>query len=216
MTWQCYRCRTRDGCTCSDGITLIHGDCRTILPQLPSVDLVLTDPPYGLGINYKSYEDTEGNLRKLINDTFPLIRQSAKLVSMTPGITNIQKWPQADWIMAWTWTHTGMHGKFGFCQWGPILCYGSDPMKYKTDVLRFGGESRRTTDKHPCPKQPHVWKTILHRFCSDDVYTILDPFAGSGTTLRAAKDLGRKAIGIEIEERYVRIAAERLRQEVLF
>lgn len=66
---------------------------------------------------------------------------------------------------------------------------------------------------HPCPK-PLRWMTWALSLAGDGVQSVLDPFMGSGTTLRAAKDLGRKAIGIEIEERYCEIAAKRMGQEV--
>jgi site-specific DNA-methyltransferase (adenine-specific) len=68
---------------------------------------------------------------------------------------------------------------------------------------------------HPCPK-PVEWALWLVERCCPASGTVLDPFMGSGTTLRAAKDIGRKAIGIEIEEKYCEIAAKRLAQEVLF
>jgi site-specific DNA-methyltransferase (adenine-specific) len=66
---------------------------------------------------------------------------------------------------------------------------------------------------HPCPKPLELIKELIGLF-TDRAETILDPFVGSGTTLRAAKDLGRKAIGIEIEEKYCEIAANRLSQGV--
>lgn len=69
------------------------------------------------------------------------------------------------------------------------------------------------TPLHPCQKPPELMTWLLEFVWPN--LLVVDPFMGSGTTLRAAKDLGRKAIGIEIEERYCEIAAKRLAQEVL-
>jgi DNA modification methylase len=68
---------------------------------------------------------------------------------------------------------------------------------------------------HPCAKPIGFWKKLLLRGSVRESDIVLDPFMGSGTTLRAAKDLGRRAIGIEIEEKYCEIAAKRLSQKVL-
>ena len=68
---------------------------------------------------------------------------------------------------------------------------------------------------HPCAKPITLWKKLMQRGSVLENETILDPYMGSGTTLRAAKDLGRKAIGIEIAEKYCEIAVRRLQQEVL-
>jgi len=100
----------------------------------------------------------------------------------------------------------------------PILYYGKDPFLQdgkggRPNSLRDEQPNREVID-HPCPK-PIKWMRWAVSRASREGETILDPFMGSGTTLRAAKDLGRKAIGIELSERYCEIAVRRLQQSVL-
>jgi site-specific DNA-methyltransferase (adenine-specific) len=101
----------------------------------------------------------------------------------------------------------------GFNNWEPIALYGKPPRAI-TDVIRAPIVTSENEGGHPCPK-PLEWAAGQIAVLSNPCQVIIDPFMGSGTTLRAAKDLGRKAIGIEIEERYCEIAARRLDQTVL-
>jgi len=78
----------------------------------------------------------------------------------------------------------------------------------------LGVSKHRRLVNHPCPRYDVHMRWLVNEFAKPE-HVILDPFAGSGTTGRACKDLGRKCIMVEIEEKYCRIAHERLRQEVL-
>ena len=70
-------------------ITIYHGDCREILPTLEPVDLVLTDPPYGVHVDYGAFQDTPENLKSLISETWPLIRASGAVVLATTGVKHL-------------------------------------------------------------------------------------------------------------------------------
>jgi DNA modification methylase len=210
-----------------DGITIYHGDCREILPELPKVDLVLTDPPYGLNFLYLSYDDKKDNLKQLIKTTIPKLKKVSDRIYILCGITQINLYPEPSWICSITWNTTGSFGKYGYSQWTPILCYGDDIKGFgsingyiKSDLFSINGGGgvgfqRTATERgHTCPKPENMMRLIVNRF-SKPINTILDPFMGSGTTLVAAKQLHRQAIGIEIEEKYCEIAVKRLGQGVL-
>lgn len=199
---------------------LYLGDCLEILPTLPKVDAVVTDPPYGIGFPYEGYEDTLVNLEALVASFVPNCRALAARAIITPGVSNVQRYPVADWIGAWTWETTATFGKLGFSQWQPILYYGADLEGFgsvngalKSDRIHFAGGAAKIDggagDIHTCPKPLGFMLRLLTRFTRESE-TILDPFMGSGTTGVACAQLGRKFIGIEIEPKYFDIACRRI------
>jgi len=200
------------------GIVIYHGDCREILPTLPKVDLVLTDPPYGVGLEYASYNDTEANWFQLMEGAIPVMRQSSDMVILPSCQIKRLGWfyqhHKPDWIIVWHKGSPGCASSIGFNDWEPLLVYGRTHGLSMHDHFTVCNDEEMGVRGHPCPK-PIKWATWLLTRALPKNGTVADPFMGSGTTLRAAKDLGRKAIGIEIEERYCEIAAKRLAQEVL-
>ncbi len=197
--------------------TIYHGDARGLLPQFFLAETaIVTDPPYANGTEYGNYVDTPTNLAELVEDLWPVITR-AKQVAITPGVGNIGIWPKPRWVLCWFHPAGAGSGPWGFCTWQPVLVYGVDPYLAASLGRRPDGiehfAPRSPENGHPCPKPVALMRWIIERTTLEG--GILDPFMGSGTTLRAAKDLGRKAIGIEINEAYCEIAAKRLAQEVL-
>ena len=208
-----------------DGITIYHGDCLEILPQLPedSVDLVLTDPPYGM--EYHSGRYKHGNPHgKLKGDTeYPVntIRECLRLARA--GVLAFCRWdnlavlPKPRSVIVWVKNnHSAGNLAHAYARKWEACAFWDGPehefIYRPQDVILC----RRVTSsrlQHPTEKPVQLCRALIKPHRAD---IILDPFMGSGTTLVAAKQLGRKAIGIEIEERYCEIAVNRLRQGVLF
>lgn len=208
-----------------DGQCVIyHGDCREILPTLPAVDLVLTDPPYNVGKDYGEHDDAQSttDYGQWSRDWFGLVRAVATgPVLITPGAVNLALWlgiEKPRWVMAWTKANCCSRNRIGtpdgFQQWEPILVYGRAKKLVPGDWIDCPISVQAETGDHPCPKPLRLWKRLISTF-TEPGDLILDPFLGSGTTTRAALDLGRRCIGIELEERHCDTAARRLQQQVL-
>jgi DNA modification methylase len=208
-----------------DGITIYHADCREVLPTLEPVDLVLTDPPYGIGENVKRQRARQGhglaNQRNYGHynwDCKPppwlveLIISLGKYAIVWGG-NYFELEPSSCWLV---WDKDNGATDFADCE----LAWTNLKKAVRRIRWRWQGMLQETMGSHkeprfhPTQKPLAVMKWAIAQ-APEDCQLILDPFMGSGTTLRAAKDLGRKAIGIEIEERYCEIAARRLEQGVL-
>jgi site-specific DNA-methyltransferase (adenine-specific) len=194
-----------------DGITIYHGDCREVLPTLEPVDLVLTDPPYGIG--FSAWDDhVPYELIADFSQSTVVWFGAASRFAIDPKLFPAAPQRSLIWAPSFTLSHTRSDGIA--YRWHPIYLWRI-PDKHdgpSWDLLTDPTECGNPWF-HPCTKPLTLIKKLVG-FCPHGG-VILDPYMGSGTTLRAAKDLSRKAIGIEIEERYCEIAAKRLQQSVL-
>jgi site-specific DNA-methyltransferase (adenine-specific) len=196
--------RTDDG-----AIALYHGDCLDVLPQLGAevADVAFCDPPWGV-----NKADWDGAFGLTIVEA--AARATRTAIAVTPGIVNLLRLPQSIGEMTYRWTLSvrianGMtRGAIGFGNWIAVPVYARATESIyacaqdATEIVIRG-----SNPDHPDPKPLDAMRWILSRLPSG---TVLDPTCGSGTTLLAAREQGRRAIGIEREESHCETAAIRL------
>ncbi len=210
-----------------NGITIYCGDCRDVLPQI-TADVVLTDPPYGInGANgtinrsrakgeYQSdFSDTREYIRDVVVPIIHSLIENVGCVVVTPGNSNFDLYPRCNSFGVFFQPAAVGLQTFGNLDAQPILYYGKNALGRNMGVpcsYRLTEPPQKSI--HPCAKPFKAWKTLLSNIAQPGM-VILDPFMGSGTTLRAAKELNMQAIGIDISERYCEEAAINLSQEVM-
>jgi site-specific DNA-methyltransferase (adenine-specific) len=241
------------------GITIYLGDALEVLPTLASasVDLVLTDPPYG-------HNNNNNDLAHRWEEALGLVKRGEAMPGQARPIAN--DGPEANDMVRWMFGESRRLLKPGCCCCCCCCGGGPDPqfarwslwmdeaIGFKQAVVWdkgglgmgwhyrrnyelvlvaekpgaagkwYGGNStpnvvrlsgiKPSAEEHPTPKPEALFELFI-RLHSERGDLVLDPFMGAGTTLRAAKNGGRRAVGIEIEERWCEVAARRLSQEVL-
>lgn len=211
-------------------VTIYHGDCRELLPSIGAADLVLTDPPYN-AIN----RATQGlrRLDKGAADSLPV--DVATMAPMLLGAApSVYVWCSGEQFTQWVDAFKARGATTRNCAWwktNPSPMNGEHLWLSAMELCVFARRAgavfnghcehpvwRGATDSedlgNETPKPRWLMERLI-RASSQPNGIVLDPYCGSGTTLRAAKDLGRRAIGIDIREAQCEIAALRCRQEVL-
>jgi hypothetical protein len=205
------------------GIAIYHGDCRDVLPYLAVSDVVLTDPPYGIDLDTDNTRFSGGSAGS-VSKRGGGVR--AKVHGDSAPVDPSFILPFGRDHIVWGWNHFPDKFPRGACLvWlkrndDAFQTFLSDAevawmskghgVYCRRDLSNQGITNTRV---HPTQKP-----LSLMRWClsfAPLARTVLDPFMGSGTTLRAAKDAGLSAVGIEIDEYYCEVAARRLSQEVL-
>lgn len=203
-----------------DYVTLYHGDCLSVDAWL-AADVLVTDPPYGVAYTSGWVEGRARNSTGIAGDRSPTIRNAA-----------IERWGERPYVAFGSWRvpkpekvrNTLIWSKGDdpgtgdlTMPWGAsyeeIYISGSGPIwggSRRSSVLSFQKPIGADRPNHPSPKPVGLMEHLVER-CPPGV--IADPFAGSGATLLAARNLGRRVIGVELEEKYCELIVSRLSQQ---
>jgi DNA modification methylase len=213
-------------------VTIYHGNAMEMMPEFNMP--VITDPPYNVGYHYiggsdnRSREEYDALIKTCLRAPSVVIAYP-EVVFHLAALLSLEPLRSAAWVYP-----SNTPRQFRLISWFGLEGYPErvqQPYKNPTDarVMRLmeQGKLARGYDwreipqvknvseektEHPCQNPAALMEWVIK---STDADVLIDPFMGSGSTLRAAKDTGRKAIGIEIEERYCEIAADMLRQTPL-
>ena len=210
-----------DGC-------IITGDCLEIMADMPDgcVDAVVTDPPYGIGFKYESHRDTPEGYGEWIWSICE--RAEMQLCPGSPmfvwqamrNIRRLAEWFPRDWrIFAAAKNFVQMRPCAMQYSWDPVLVWWTDGEQWSAGTASRDfhvGNTANTMNRkdgdscgHPCARPLDQMEHILRQWVRPGG-VILDPFCGSGTTCVAAKKLGRRWIGIEIDPGYAETARRRV------
>lgn len=211
-----------------DYCTIYHADAIDIIDELGRFELTLTDPPYGINGgtggtskkrargNYDSpFEDTQDYITSVCVKIIKKCIEISDAVILTPGNKNCCSYPQPNSFGCLYQPQAGGMQRWGWADSQPVFYYGISPMQGKkaSPCSFISNKNDDCNYDHPCPKPYSIWSKLYKKGILDSG-AVLDPFMGTGTTLRIAKDNNNKAVGIELSEKYCEIAAKRLSQEV--
>jgi site-specific DNA-methyltransferase (adenine-specific) len=215
-----------------DLVTLYHGDCREVLPTVGGCDVVLTDPPYAPETHEGAR--TGDGTRALVDFApidVPTLREVFALAAPRRWCVATMEWrhiaalevaPPAAlrFVRFGVWVKpngapqfTGDRPAMGW-EGVAILHRDGTPMRWNGGGTHAVWRFNKQNSEHPTGKPLDLVQKLCALF-TDEGETVVDPFAGGGTTLVAAKNLGRRAIGIELNERHCETTARRLSQGVL-